>query len=278
MRIGVHSLPPRNVWVPFLTRILALLSGTFGSALLGFVTQLLLARALNVADYGGLAALLAMVNIVGTFAGYGVGWFWLQVFGREGVGRISVGHADNPADRHRLRDGGRSAGRIWCPDSSRAAHIFASRPAASRAGSSGAEPGGDDRRAAPARRTLFDPRRMAVPDPDGAIGGCRPANRNRLQGPAPFVGRLRAGRAHCDLDRRPIAQSGPPGSDPAGRPRCRRGVRRPVDRPPIVGRILRGTPFCFSAQFSTSLFRRASLWSSNAVSEVRPPPSTTWPS
>jgi O-antigen/teichoic acid export membrane protein len=61
-----------------------LLSGTFGSALLGFVTQMLVARALDVAEYGRFAALLAVVNVTATLAGYGVGWFWLQLFGREG--------------------------------------------------------------------------------------------------------------------------------------------------------------------------------------------------
>jgi O-antigen/teichoic acid export membrane protein len=64
--------------------MIVLLSGTFGSALLGFATQLLVARTLDVADYGRFAALLAMVNITASLAGYGVGWFWLQLFGREG--------------------------------------------------------------------------------------------------------------------------------------------------------------------------------------------------
>lgn len=68
----------------FLTRILALLSSSFGSALLAFLTQLLLARALNVPDYGRMVALLAIVNVIGSFASYGVGLFWLQVFGQEG--------------------------------------------------------------------------------------------------------------------------------------------------------------------------------------------------
>jgi O-antigen/teichoic acid export membrane protein len=68
----------------FLTRVLLLLSGSVGSALLSFVTQLLCARALNVAEYGRLVALLAVVNIIGVFSGYGMGSFWLQLFGREG--------------------------------------------------------------------------------------------------------------------------------------------------------------------------------------------------
>jgi O-antigen/teichoic acid export membrane protein len=68
----------------FIIRVLVLLSGSVGAALLSFVTQLICARALHVADYGRLVALLAAVNIIGVFSGYGMGWFWLQLFGREG--------------------------------------------------------------------------------------------------------------------------------------------------------------------------------------------------
>jgi O-antigen/teichoic acid export membrane protein len=67
-----------------LGRIAALLSGSVGASLLTFLTQLVLTRTLPVADYGRLVALLATVNILQLFAGYGIGWFWLQLFGREG--------------------------------------------------------------------------------------------------------------------------------------------------------------------------------------------------
>jgi O-antigen/teichoic acid export membrane protein len=65
-------------------RVIVLLSGSFGSALLAFVMQLLCARAMPVADYGRLVALLVVVNILAVFSGYGVGSYWLQLFGREG--------------------------------------------------------------------------------------------------------------------------------------------------------------------------------------------------
>jgi O-antigen/teichoic acid export membrane protein len=65
-------------------RVLTLLAGSLGASLLTFLTQLALTRALPVRDYGRLVTLLAVINILQIFAGYGVGWFWLQVFGREG--------------------------------------------------------------------------------------------------------------------------------------------------------------------------------------------------
>jgi O-antigen/teichoic acid export membrane protein len=67
-----------------LARLAALLSGSLGSSLLAFLTQLALTRSLGLADYGRLVALIAVINILQIFAGYGVGWFWLQLFGREG--------------------------------------------------------------------------------------------------------------------------------------------------------------------------------------------------
>jgi O-antigen/teichoic acid export membrane protein len=68
----------------WLARVFVLLSGSIGSAIFSFVTQLLCARSMPVADYGRLVALLAAVNILAVFSGYGVGWYWLQLFGREG--------------------------------------------------------------------------------------------------------------------------------------------------------------------------------------------------
>ena len=65
-------------------RVLALLLGSLGASLLTFLTQVVLTRGLPVRDYGRLVAVLAVINILQIFAGYGVGWFWLQVFGREG--------------------------------------------------------------------------------------------------------------------------------------------------------------------------------------------------
>ena len=65
-------------------RIAVLLLGTFGTAALAFATQLLLTRGMPVADYGRLAAMLASVNILTPVAVLGMGWFWLELFGREG--------------------------------------------------------------------------------------------------------------------------------------------------------------------------------------------------
>lgn len=67
-----------------LARVVALLSGSLGASVLAFLTQLGLTHSLPVWDYGRLVALLAVVNILQIFAGYGVGWCWLQLFGREG--------------------------------------------------------------------------------------------------------------------------------------------------------------------------------------------------
>lgn len=49
-----------------------------------FVTQLLLARGLPVQQYGALATALASVNLLAPLAGFGVGQYWLRVFGKEG--------------------------------------------------------------------------------------------------------------------------------------------------------------------------------------------------
>ena len=65
-------------------RVLTLLISSLGASLLTFLTQLVLTRALPVRDYGRLVTVLAVVNILQIIAGYGIGWFWLQVFGREG--------------------------------------------------------------------------------------------------------------------------------------------------------------------------------------------------
>lgn len=61
-----------------------LFGGTFGSAIFAMGGQLLLARSLSVADYGRLAAVLAAVNLLSPVAAFGVNWFWVQIFGREG--------------------------------------------------------------------------------------------------------------------------------------------------------------------------------------------------
>lgn len=67
-----------------LGRIAVLVSGAIGAAGLGFLIQFGLSRTLDISTYGRLVALLAVSNILATFAGWGIGWMWLQVFGSEG--------------------------------------------------------------------------------------------------------------------------------------------------------------------------------------------------
>src|ERR1051326_4097092 len=67
-----------------IARVFALLCGSGGTAALAFVTQSVLAHGMPIAQYGQLAALLAMVNLMTPVAGCSMGWFWLQLFGEEG--------------------------------------------------------------------------------------------------------------------------------------------------------------------------------------------------
>lgn len=64
--------------------LLMLFGGTFGSALFSMGAQLILARTLDVAEFGLLAAVLAAVNLLSPVAGFGINWFWIQTFGKEG--------------------------------------------------------------------------------------------------------------------------------------------------------------------------------------------------
>jgi O-antigen/teichoic acid export membrane protein len=67
-----------------IARVVALLFGSVGAAVLAFGTQLVLTRVLPITEYGRLAAVLAVINVLQVFSGYGTGWFWLQLFGHEG--------------------------------------------------------------------------------------------------------------------------------------------------------------------------------------------------
>ncbi len=51
---------------------------------LAFMTQVLLARGLGRADYGALAVALAAVSLIAPLAGFGIGPYWLRVYGLEG--------------------------------------------------------------------------------------------------------------------------------------------------------------------------------------------------
>src|SRR6185437_5684549 len=67
-----------------LVRLVVLAGSTVGSAGLGFLVQFALARALDMAEFGHVAALLAIVNILAPLTSCGVGWLWFQVYGSEG--------------------------------------------------------------------------------------------------------------------------------------------------------------------------------------------------
>ncbi|NBN77678.1 oligosaccharide flippase family protein [Microvirga tunisiensis] len=59
-------------------------AATGGAALLAFVTQTVLARQLGPDDYGRFSAGLSLVTIMAPLACFGIGSFWLSVFGKEG--------------------------------------------------------------------------------------------------------------------------------------------------------------------------------------------------
>jgi O-antigen/teichoic acid export membrane protein len=64
---------------------LAFLSlGAFGTSLLGFIAQVILARRMNLAAYGQLAAVLALANLLTPLACFALNWFWLRAFAKEG--------------------------------------------------------------------------------------------------------------------------------------------------------------------------------------------------
>ena len=57
---------------------------TFAGAGLSFLLQVILARELGPYSYGAFSSALTSVNLVAPLAGFGVGAFWLKVFGEEG--------------------------------------------------------------------------------------------------------------------------------------------------------------------------------------------------
>ncbi len=58
--------------------------GSVGGAGLSFLAQVLFARQLTPGDYGDLASALVAVTLLASLAGFGVGQFWLKIFGAEG--------------------------------------------------------------------------------------------------------------------------------------------------------------------------------------------------
>lgn len=75
---------PRSAAFLTVKHIGLLFSTTLGTAFLAFLTNLLLTRGLSMQAYGRLAALLAAINVATPIASIGLGWFWLDLFGREG--------------------------------------------------------------------------------------------------------------------------------------------------------------------------------------------------
>jgi O-antigen/teichoic acid export membrane protein len=68
---------------------LTLLSlGAFGTSLLGFIAQVILARRMSLAAYGQLAALLVLANLLTPLASFALNWFWLRAFAQEGRGGV----------------------------------------------------------------------------------------------------------------------------------------------------------------------------------------------
>lgn len=55
---------------------------------MAFATQVILARTLNVENFGAFSAALAVVNLLTPLAGFGVAGYWLEAFGREGWGAL----------------------------------------------------------------------------------------------------------------------------------------------------------------------------------------------
>lgn len=64
--------------------VAALWLGALLGGVLAFATQTILARVLGVAEFGSFSAALASVTLVAPLAGFGLGGFWLNVFGKEG--------------------------------------------------------------------------------------------------------------------------------------------------------------------------------------------------
>lgn len=67
-----------------LAAIALLLFGTGLGAILSFATQVLLARVLGVEQFGSFSSALAIVTLLAPLAGFGLGSFWLSLYGQEG--------------------------------------------------------------------------------------------------------------------------------------------------------------------------------------------------
>src|SRR6476620_8342945 len=81
---------PANLVPPHFRRSLATISmlgaATGAGALIGFLTQTLLARELGPSAYGLFASSVVTVTMIAPLAGFGLGQFRLKVYGVEGWG------------------------------------------------------------------------------------------------------------------------------------------------------------------------------------------------
>ncbi len=59
-------------------------TSTILNVVLAFITQVILARSLDVSSYGLLSATLGLIALLMPFAGFGISSFWLKYFGKEG--------------------------------------------------------------------------------------------------------------------------------------------------------------------------------------------------
>jgi O-antigen/teichoic acid export membrane protein len=76
--LGVPGFKAGVNWISLLwtTSVLA--------GLISFLTQMILARCLSVSDYGALSAAYRLLSVLAPVAGFGVGAYWLRLFGKEG--------------------------------------------------------------------------------------------------------------------------------------------------------------------------------------------------
>tara|TARA_R110000850_G_scaffold120556_5_gene237923 strand:- start:5646 stop:6926 length:1281 start_codon:yes stop_codon:yes gene_type:complete len=70
--------------LPSIKNLSLLLFGSFGGAGLAFLTQVFLARLLNAEFFGVYGAAIALAMLMTPIASFGIGPFWLKVFGEEG--------------------------------------------------------------------------------------------------------------------------------------------------------------------------------------------------
>ncbi|RAS84339.1 hypothetical protein A3863_24370 [Priestia endophytica] len=66
------------------TQVSLLWLSQIGASISAFFTQLLLVRILTTAEYGAYATAFTFTGIIASLSGFGVGTYWLRIFGKEG--------------------------------------------------------------------------------------------------------------------------------------------------------------------------------------------------